>query len=343
MLRAEPLDELNSGQGETLEQYAVFREYEQQLELHFESFVASRGFASAADCFAAIDRTVAEDAARQKREVEALQQRLQEMQRELAAAAQREVGSASQAESGGEGSTGADGVPGGAAPTAAMPLLLFAQPIGAKEMMEQALTLAEYPTFSGLMRKKARQVANRRRFIDGAQARADARAVRARLLGAPDADATERVRELWKELHHRVCDSIAHSLPPPLQEMMEAEHGAELEALDGLLATGDTPPENNQEKTSLGRLCATALTKPSRMAPPQLMPAIFAEVQRVSAAVDAAELGRVAVLSDAIAASHGLLDAAEQATEKMMRAADEKAASFRRAFESGQQLLEERV
>ena len=36
LLFDQPLDELTSGQGETLEQYAAFKEYEQQLEVHFD-------------------------------------------------------------------------------------------------------------------------------------------------------------------------------------------------------------------------------------------------------------------------------------------------------------------
>ena len=77
------VEELTSGQGETFEQYAAFQEFEGLLEAHCERFVAERGFASAAECFAAIDRTVAEDAARQQREMAVLHERLRAVQREV--------------------------------------------------------------------------------------------------------------------------------------------------------------------------------------------------------------------------------------------------------------------
>jgi hypothetical protein len=39
-----------------------------------------------------------------------------------------------------------------------VPLLLFSQPISLKDMIEHALNLGEYTTFSGIMRMKAKQV-----------------------------------------------------------------------------------------------------------------------------------------------------------------------------------------
>ena len=334
LLFDQPLDELTSGQGETLEQYAAFKEYEQQLEVHFDSFVASRGFGSAADCFAVIDRTMVEDAARQKREMAELQERLEQMQREIARAAQRE------AEGGDEG--GGEGGENEIVPGHTMPLLLFAQPIGAKELVEQTLTLADYQTFAGLMRKKARQVSLRRRFLDASEERARARTMRAsRLSTLATSDAVESTRQLWEEMHSRMRDNIAESLPPPLREMMEAEYAAELEALGSLLLAGDAPPTSDKERLSLGRLSTSAVSKAANMSPPQLMPAIFAEVQRVGAAVEAGEQGCVAVLMDAVVAAHGLIDTAEQATEQLMHTAEAKAATFRTAYENGQPALED--
>ena len=55
--------------------------------------------------------------------------------------------------SGGDGSSAAD-----AEAEETVPLLLFSQPISLKDMIEHALNLGEYTTFSGIMRMKAKQV-----------------------------------------------------------------------------------------------------------------------------------------------------------------------------------------
>lgn len=89
------LDELRSGAGETHEQYSAFTAFVAELDGHFETFVQTRGFGSAVDCFAAIDAAVVQDAAEQKREMQKLEARLRSMQRRLIEGNAREGGGSS--------------------------------------------------------------------------------------------------------------------------------------------------------------------------------------------------------------------------------------------------------
>ena len=231
------LDELESGQGETLEQYAAFKEYESELEVVFDSFVAARGFASAAECFAAIDRAVVDDMARQKQDMEALQAQMQQMQQMFAAATM-----GAPADEGGQG--------GGIVISGAsheMPLLLFSQPIALTELLEQALTLGEYTTFSRVMRLKARQVALRRQYLSAAAERADARRERREQLSTPGAAEAAGVRELWSELNRRLDKHLESAMPAPLVALMRQEAENELEVLDECLAAGDSPPVDDKQ------------------------------------------------------------------------------------------------
>jgi hypothetical protein len=173
------MEELMSGHGETLEQYAAFKDYERELERHFDAFVAERGFASAAECFAAIDGACVADLARRKREMDELQRKLREALRLQMQGAEDDPdgpggvagpmvgmpGAFLMVLGGGDGGGSGGGGSGGDGSSAAdaeaeetVPLLLFSQPISLKDMIEHALNLGEYTTFSGIMRMKAKQV-----------------------------------------------------------------------------------------------------------------------------------------------------------------------------------------
>jgi hypothetical protein len=178
------MEELMSGHGETLEQYAAFKDYERELERHFDAFVAERGFASAAECFAAIDGACVADLARRKREMDELQRKLREALRLQMQGAEDDPdgpggvagpmvgmpGAFLMVLGGGDGGGSGGGGSGGDGSSAAdaeaeetVPLLLFSQPISLKDMIEHALNLGEYTTFSGIMRMKAKQVRARAR------------------------------------------------------------------------------------------------------------------------------------------------------------------------------------
>ena len=167
------LDELRSGAGETHEQYTAFTAFVDELEGHFDQFVSSRGFASAHECFAAIDAAVVADVAEQKREMEKLEKSLRALQRRLMSAmggdgdgADDQPGGSANGHSdsssddedennglmsmmpllavggGGEdgdgSASGGGGGSGGRAPM--MPLMMFSQPMTLEDLIEQART-----------------------------------------------------------------------------------------------------------------------------------------------------------------------------------------------------------
>ena len=83
-------EQLESGHGETFEQYEIFRAFQTQLETHFDAFVARHGFASAQECFAAIDAALAVDKEKQKEQMAQMETQLKELQRHWVAALQQQ-------------------------------------------------------------------------------------------------------------------------------------------------------------------------------------------------------------------------------------------------------------
>ena len=83
--------QLQSGHGETFEQYDIFRAFQAQLEVHFDTFVSRHGFSSAEECFAAIDAAVSRDTVEQKEQMAQMEQQLQAMQQQWMAAMQQQM------------------------------------------------------------------------------------------------------------------------------------------------------------------------------------------------------------------------------------------------------------
>ena len=133
-------DDFNQ-QGETLEQYSVFKRYEELLDVHLTKFADSEQFENAADCFVELQRLVTEDAEEHKK-------RMEEMQEQLRKAQENQNGG-----SGGSGGSGKVGEE-----TKPQPLMIFFQPISLEQLMQMVLNMAEYPTFSFMMRMKVQQV-----------------------------------------------------------------------------------------------------------------------------------------------------------------------------------------
>lgn len=227
------MEELMSGHGETLEQYTAFKDYERELERHFDAFVAERGFASAAECFAAIDGACVADLARRKREMDELQRKLREALRLQMQGAEDDPdgpggvagpmvgmpGAFLMVLGGGDGGGSGGGGSGGDGSSAAdaeaeetVPLLLFSQPISLKDMIEHALNLGEYTTFSGIMRMKAKQVRARR----ATRSRAHAHGVSLHVVTCKRVECRSRASESCTRAMARLIASCA-----PLWDLME--------------------------------------------------------------------------------------------------------------------------
>ena len=169
------VDELRSGAGETHEQYGAFMNFVNELDAHFEGFVAARGFTSASECFAAIDAAVVADVAEQKRELAQLEKSLRALQRRVMSSGHDDDppgaggsvdgwsdssddenethglmsmmpllsldGGGDAGEDGGEGEGGSSS---GRGPL--VPLMMFSQPMALEELIEQVHASLLLPT-----------------------------------------------------------------------------------------------------------------------------------------------------------------------------------------------------
>ena len=71
--------------GETVEQYDVFRKYEEQLDKHMDNFVTKEGFNSVEECFVAIERAVKTDKREHAVRMEELTEQLKALEEEATA------------------------------------------------------------------------------------------------------------------------------------------------------------------------------------------------------------------------------------------------------------------
>jgi uncharacterized membrane protein YgcG len=197
---------------------------------------------------------------------------------------------------GGDGGGGGGGG-GGSARLPMMPLMLFNQPVALEEMIEHALSLTQYETFSSIMRMKANQRRLRREWLtakparqhDGTRHLAEIAAF-VRADGDADARAdggarsAARLDALWAALGMRIL-----ALAPSGAELMlgaaAAGSDAELSLLHKFCALGDAPPTNADEKRKLFNLLGSPLSRLAMLAPPSalaVMGAMKALQQRIA-------------------------------------------------------------
>ena len=431
--------ELSSGAGETLEQYEAFQRYERELELHFESFVHAHGFASAADCFAAIDAALVADMASQQRQRERLEARLRKVQKESRQAAE-ELASSSSAETGGGlpsffgggsggglddhgacmhgaleadsddgwsddgdddddaaltdammpllgigGIGGIGGVAaaegedqqamephgtlesgdsadiGGGGVIAPRPLTLFSQEVALDDLISEALSLGEYVTFSSVMRKKAAEVASRRRWLASEGARHEASAARRKELDDVLASASassaasshssaldtaaaaspEHLSRAWAGLGQRLLALAAPGSDPQtgggaaqqLRGSAAAQSAEETRLLAKFGAAGTEPPTSAHEKRELYLLLGSPLSRLAMLCP-SMSTSVTAQLRKLQAAIAAStklgeQRGCVEIIVDGAKAAHALMDAAEAAIDASMRVAERQAEVLR--------------
>ena len=77
------VEELQTGQGETLEQYEIFKEYEQELEVHMDKFCKQEGFSGPAEAFSVISEAVSADLVHHEQQRKELQRRWEQHLRNL--------------------------------------------------------------------------------------------------------------------------------------------------------------------------------------------------------------------------------------------------------------------
>jgi hypothetical protein len=182
-------EELESGRGETLEQFSVYQKYVSELEKYFDDFSAQEGYSNAKECFKDISELISKDQEEREKSMKEITERLRAVQEQWlkkfaiadesaseAAGAKDEAKTvhhsdekhASSEEKGAKGDDStslarrADSKADGKAEAdeeaePAVPIMLFFQPVSMETMLTQVLTLTEYSTFSDIMRAKVRQ------------------------------------------------------------------------------------------------------------------------------------------------------------------------------------------
>ena len=135
--------------GETLEQYEIFQEYEVLLDENLTEFVTKEGFKSVGACFNEISRLIEEDKEKKAEEMRKIQERLRKAQEALKQQQLEREGKS------GEGSKNSDDNNQENNPP---PLQFFYQPITLEQLINMVLNMAEYQTFSFMMRMKVQQM-----------------------------------------------------------------------------------------------------------------------------------------------------------------------------------------
>ena len=384
--------ELASGAGETHEQYLAFQEFEEQLDRHFDAFVATRGFQSAADCFATIDLAVVEDLAQQQQEREKLAARLRQVQREAqqhgnqsrhgrAVAEHDDVGGSDASDAAsdfsdddddgleallpligleGNGATrnesasgsSSEGSSGGSGSLDPAALTLFSQPVALDDLIAHALTLAEYPTFSRLMRQKAAERSQRREWIRGWDSRLCAATQQLEVLGlhptpragtAPLVDAV-----VWSALSKRIQDleplaAVASgTAPPPLTSQLARRIRDEEERLLAKFeAVGDAPPATAEEKRELWVLLGVPLSRLARAVPAVCTPVEAGLAKNRQIIDESTRLGQqrscAELFMEGVHAAHDLVGQAEAIMDAAVQEAELRAEARRREYEDGMQ------
>jgi hypothetical protein len=207
--------------GETLEQYDVFRKYEEQLDKHMDSFVTKEGFNSVEECFVAIERAVKTDKRDHAERMEELTSQLKSLEEE--AAAHRQEKALEDAAETGEEVDDLDtllsatdlsiedkkkkkvNTPSAAAMSSHAPAMLYLQPLTLEQMVESVLNMADYQTFSGMMRIRAAQMRKLRDAEAIAKKRHEDIRARAVLLSSSET-AGEKFVELFDSLRNRICE-----------------------------------------------------------------------------------------------------------------------------------------
>lgn len=152
--------EVLMNEGESHEQYAIYQEYKKLMTTHLDKFSEEQGFSSFEDCFEEVQRLVAEDNDRAKKELEKLKLQMAQMEEETLKRREESLG-------GGEGKTNNDGDDetddeGKAendekAKRPIAPQILFFSRLTLENMLHMVLNMCEYRSFSMMMRTRAAQ------------------------------------------------------------------------------------------------------------------------------------------------------------------------------------------
>lgn len=209
--------------GDTLEQYEVFKRYEEQLDKHMDQFVQKEGFDDIEQCFNAIDRALKTDKREHDDRMNDLLSQLKELEEETAqlraAATLKAAGpvddgdnvdsllaeldaeldspKTARAKKSKSDSANPDKV------AVHTPQIVLLQPLTLEQMVESVLNMADYSTFSTMMRIRAAHAKQMREMQEAAERRASKTETRKSVL-TDDAE-HEVFLSSFQELRERIC------------------------------------------------------------------------------------------------------------------------------------------
>ena len=226
--------------------------------------------------------------------------------------------------------------------------MLFAQPMALDDMLQHALTIGEYATFSSLMRRKATQLAQRRQWLERADARrhaaerqrADIVVVAAEVVaGGVSGDG---LRHIWDALGKRIRD-LSPTAEADCTDGGDGGGGAAQRAERRLfakyVALGDAPPTEAHEKAELYSVLGVPFSRLAMLVP-QSTVEVMAQLRVVQRAIgESTRLGEqkgcAALIVDAVRAAHTLVDHAELALGRSLHEMERQSEALCAAWRMG--------
>ena len=155
-----------------MEQYEIFQEYEILLDENLTEFVTKEGFKSVGACFNEISRLIEEDKEKKAEEMRKIQERLRKAQEAMKQQQLEREGKSSEGKNNDDDNNNQENNP--------PPLQFFYQPITLEQLINMVLNMAEYQTFSFMMRMKVQQMKMMKRLKEQMAALQEAAEERAR-------------------------------------------------------------------------------------------------------------------------------------------------------------------
>lgn len=314
-------EDLTSGRGETIQQYNIFKLYEGQLESKFDDFAVSEGFSSSYECFNAVKSAVKSDLIAQKAMMEKLAAQLREAQKQWQRANQAAItgddindsskpdaDSKSAKEVSAKASKEVDDEEESEAAIA--PIMLFFQPMSLENLVETTLSIADYRTFSYIMRMKIKQ----KKMVSDMKAKVAAHQQksieRKRILNA-----NRDISPVYIDLIDRVCSLTPHR-PDIIQNVRNSFPITKWEELM------EADLDEKETKDGLKQLFTTLFMRLSQMGSFEDLQAIKKHISDFHTAIDLNDGTVVEISSRFLLICHTFVDKVENKIYEMMTLSD---------------------
>jgi len=214
--------------GETLAQYKVFMQYEEKLAKHLDDFAEDEGFEDTKDCFKAVENAIKMDNILTEKHMQTMLETVKQLEMEHF---NEQIGD--MAIDGPKNSTAADddfnvdslleevvGMSDSVKKTGkaakkstgqscTMPLVLLFQPLSLEHMVKSLLNMADYVTFSFMMRRKAQHMKSMRKAESDMRQIVEDSKTRKLMLMSKKSD-NPALSASFAKLTNRLCGLVPH-------------------------------------------------------------------------------------------------------------------------------------